>query len=191
MLKQVIAHLNKFIEVNEKDAQEILTFFEVRNLKKKEIIAEAGSLCNFNYFVLSGCLHMYFITDKGTERTVQFAIENWWMTDYLALHHRTASDFFIQAVEDAQILSITYDKQEQLLTQFPKLERYFRIINQISYGSSIRKVKHIYNLSKEEIYFNFITQFPEFEQRVPQFLIASFLGLTPEYVSEIRGKKRS
>lgn len=191
MSKQFIEHINKFIEVSEKDFQEILTFFDLRSINKKEIIVEAGDKCNFNHFVLKGCLHMYFISDKGIKRTIQFAIENWWLTDYLAYRNRIITDFYIQAVEDTQILTIAHDKQEQLLYQFPKLEKYFRIIYQISYGSSLMRMKYSYDYSKEDIYFHFTEQFPEFAQRVPQYLIASFLGLTPEYVSEIRSRKRS
>ena len=191
MSKQFFEHINRFVTVSERDFEEILSFFEQRTLKKKELITEAGTKCNSNHFVLKGCLQMYYVSDKGTERTVQFAIENWWMADYLAYHHRTFTDFSIQAVEDTQILSITYDRQIRLLSQFPQLERYFRIIYQIAYGSSLTRMKYIHDFSKEEMYFHFTEQFPGFAQRIPQYLIASFLGLTPEYVSEIRAKNRS
>ncbi|WP_350287294.1 Crp/Fnr family transcriptional regulator [uncultured Croceitalea sp.] len=191
MSKELFQHINRFIEVDEVDFQKIASFFSPRSLKKKEVLVKASSQCNSNHFVLKGCLHMFFISNNGTERTVQFAIENWWLTDFLAYHNQTTTDFYIQAVEDTQIISITYNKQEQLLKQFPQLEKYFRCIFQISYGASLVKMKYQFDLSKEEIYFHFTTQFPEFAQRVPQYLIASFLGLTPEYVSEIRGKKRS
>ena len=189
--KRLFEHFNKFVEVSEKEFQEIVTFFDLHSFSKKEIIVEAGNTCNSIYFVLEGCIHMFFISDNGSERTVQFAIENWWMTDYLAFNNQKITDFYIQAVESTQALSISYDNQEKLLSLYPKLERYFRIISQVSYGSSLMKLKYLYDLSKEEIYFHFIEHFPEFAQRVPQYLIASFLGLTPEYVSEIRNKKRS
>ena len=152
---------------------------------------EAGNSCSHNFFVLKGCLHMYFTNEKGIERTVQFAIDDWWMTDCLAYLNQTKSGFTIQAVEDTQLLSITFDGQEQLLEEFPQLERYFRIMYQIGYGSSLMKMKHMFDFSKEEIYLHFTEHYPDFAQRVPQYLIASFLGLTPEYVSEIRAKKRS
>lgn len=189
--KGLFVHFNKFVEVSEIEFQEIKTFFDLHKFRKKEIFVEAGHNCNFNYFVLKGCLHMFFISDKGTERTVQFAIENWWMTDYLAFLKHGTTGFYIQAVENTQVFSISYEHQEKLLSLYPKLERYFRIISQVSYGASLMKIKYIYDLSKEDMYFHFIEQFPEFVQRVPQYLIASFLGLTPEYVSEIRNKRRS
>ncbi|EZH71403.1 cyclic nucleotide-binding protein [Aquimarina atlantica] len=191
MATQFFDHINMFVNIDEKDFQRILTFFDLRSVNKKEIIVKAGDLCNFNHFVVDGCLQMFYINDKGTERTIQFAIENWWMTDFLAYHNQSITDFYIQAVENTKILSISYDKQEELLNEFPKLEKYFRVIYQISYGASLIKMKYLLDLSKEEIYFQFTEHFPKFAQRVPQYLIASFLGLTPEYVSEIRNKKRS
>lgn len=191
MSKQFFDHINNYVEVNAMDFQEILSFFSFQNLGKKEIIGEAGHKCNFNHFVVQGCVHMYFIDDKGTHRTVQFSIENWWITDNLAFLNKVTTDFYIQAVEKTQLLSISYENQEQLLSQFPQLEKYFRVIYQTAFGSSILKMKYLYDFSKEEIYFHFTEHFPEFAQRVPQYLIASFLGLTPEYVSEIRSKKRS
>ncbi|WP_036385556.1 Crp/Fnr family transcriptional regulator [Muricauda sp. MAR_2010_75] len=191
MSEQFFAHINKFIPVSHEDFQAIITFFEFQNVFKKQLLLEAGNSCTHNYFVLNGCLHMYFTNEKGVERTVQFAIDNWWMTDGLAYLNQTRTDFTIQAVEDTKLLSITFEKQEQLLKEFPQMERYFRIMYQIGYGASLRKMKHMFDFSKEEIYFHFTEHFPEFAQRVPQYLIASFLGLTPEYVSEIRAKKRS
>lgn len=134
---------------------------------------------------------MYFTTEKGTERTVQFALECWWLTDFLAFQNHTSTNFNVQAVEKSQVLSLSNVQQELLLEEFPMLERYFRTIYQIAYGATLVKLKYLYDLSKEEIYLHFIEHFPEFAQRVPQYLIASFLGLTPEYVSEIRAKNRS
>ena len=191
MSDQFFSHINQFVAVSKEDFQRINTYFDCQNVSKKQVLIEAGSSCTLNYFVLKGCLHMYFTNEKGIERTVQFAIDDWWMTDCLSYLNQTKTEFAIQAVEDTQLLSITFEKQEQLLEKFPQLERYYRIMYQIGYGSSLRKMKHLFDFSKEEIYFHFTEHYPDFAQRVPQYLIASFLGLTPEYVSEIRAKRRS
>lgn len=191
MTNHFFEHLNKFVTIKEEDFKKIILFFDIRNLNKKEAIIEATNKCNFNHFVLSGCLQMYFVNNKGVERTIQFAIENWWMTDCLAFYNEGTTDFHIQAVEKSQILSISIDKQKKLLEEFPKLEKYFRSIYQISFGASQMRMKYLYDFSKEEIYFNFIDKYPDFAQRIPQYLLASYLGLTPEYVSKIRNKKRS
>ncbi len=191
MSQQLLNHIEKYVEVSANDTRGILDYFELVNLRKKEYLVKAGSRCLYNYFVLKGCLNMYFDNEKGMPQTVQFGIENWWLSDYLAFAGQRNTEFYIQAVVATKVLQISYTDQERLLMQFPYLEKYFRNIFQIAYGASLMRVKHLYALSKEEIYLHFTEQYPEFAQRVPQYLIASFLGLTPEYVSEIRRKRLS
>lgn len=191
MSRQFYNHLKKFIEIDEEKFSTILSYFQTKSLNKKEVLISAGNKCSSNYFVLEGCLHMFFINDKGAENTVQFGIENWWLTDNLSFLQQSTTEFYIQAVEKSEILIISYDKLEELLNQFPELEKYFRSVYQIAYGAAIMKMKYIFNFSKEEIFFHFRDKYPDFVQRVPQYLLATFLGLTPEYLSEIRKKKRS
>jgi CRP-like cAMP-binding protein len=134
---------------------------------------------------------MFYINEKGIEQTTQFAIENWWMADYMSFGSQTPSSFYIQAVENSDILSIDFHAQEKLLEEFPQLERYFRIIFQRAYASSQLRIKYLYDFSKEELYDHFNTHFPDFVQRIPQYMLASYLGFTPEYLSELRKKKLS
>ncbi len=190
-LESFFGHLCQYVDISKEEFNDMLSFFEERNLAKKEILMHAGGPCTHAHVVLKGCMHMYFVNEKGVERTVQFALKNWWLTDFLAFQNKSNTDFFIQAVEKSEVLSISLDQQERLLEKYPKLERYFRMIYQTAYGASLMRTKYLSDFSKEEIYFHFTEQYPRFAQRVPQYLIASFLGLTPEYVSEIRAKKRS
>ncbi|SEH70465.1 cAMP-binding domain of CRP or a regulatory subunit of cAMP-dependent protein kinases [Paenimyroides aquimaris] len=181
-------HLDKFITISDSEFAEILSFFEIRTIRKKENLLEEGQICKEHYFVLKGVLRKFFINEKGTEQTTEFAIENWWLTDNLAYEHQLKTGFYIQAVETSEILVITQKNQEQLLAQFPVLERYFRFIYQRAYAASQMRIKYIFSYSKDEFYFQLVKKYPEFVQRVPQYLIASFLGFTPEYLSEIRKK---
>lgn len=131
---------------------------------------------------------MYFISDRGSEQTLQFAINNWWITDTLAFQNNRSSEFCIQAVESSIILQISHKNQESLFLEFPKMETYFRHIYETAYGAAIMRMKYIFNYSKEEIYFEFRNAFPDFVNNVPQYLVATYLGLSPEYVSKIRRK---
>ncbi|MEM8937973.1 MAG: Crp/Fnr family transcriptional regulator [Bacteroidota bacterium] len=188
---QFLEHIRNFTEFEKDDFDRIQDYFDVQVYRKKDIILSAGSKCNCNYHVLEGCLHMFFTGENGIQRTVQFAIENWWITDSLAFNKGKVTDFTIQAVENTTLLRISRENQEKLLIEFPSLETYFRKIYEISFGASLMKMKYVFDYSKEEIYLHFTKSFPQFTQRVPQYLIASYLGLTPEYVSEIRAKNRS
>ncbi|MFV8326582.1 Crp/Fnr family transcriptional regulator [Flavobacterium sp. ZS1P14] len=184
-------HLEKFIEVNEEELSDILAFFQIANITKKENLLVEGQICKSHYFVLKGCLRKFFINNKGIEQTTEFAIENWWITDNFAYERGLPTEFYIQAVEDSEVLTIDSYSQEKLLVEFPKMERYFRFIYQRAYAASQMRIKYLYDLSKEEFYNHLCRKHPEFVQRIPQYLIASFLGFTPEYLSEIRNKNRS
>lgn len=184
-------HLRKFVDIDEEEFAEILSYFTVLEVGKKENLLAEGGMCKSCFFVLSGCLRMFFINEKGVEQTTQFAIENWWITDNMAYEHEQPSAFYIQAVENSQVMILHRYSQEELLQQFPKMERYFRFIYQRAYAASQRRIKFLYEFTREELYHHFNDHYPEFVQRIPQYLIASYLGFTPEYLSEIRSKARS
>ncbi|MEO1033372.1 MAG: Crp/Fnr family transcriptional regulator [Bacteroidota bacterium] len=187
-MKELLKHLRAYILISEKEFQQIEMYFEYFEVKKKQNLNAFKNISKYNFFVVQGCLNMYFINDKGENQSIQFAIENWWMSDLLSLYRNKESVLYIQAIEDCKIVSISKDNQEKLFTALPKIERYFRIIYQIAYGASLYRIKYLYQGSKAERYFHFVNHHPKFAQRIPQYLIASFLGLTPEYVSEIRAK---
>lgn len=184
-------HLRKFIKIDEEEFETVLSYFTLREVKKKENLLMEGDVCRSQYFVLSGCLRMFFMNEKGVEQTTQFAIENWWITDNMAYERQQASAFHIQAVEYSHVLKIDHHEQEQLLQLLPKMERYFRFIYQRAYAASQRRIRFLYEFTREELYHHFNDHYPEFVQRLPQYLIASYLGFTPEYLSEIRSKARS
>ncbi|PWG79921.1 Crp/Fnr family transcriptional regulator [Pararcticibacter amylolyticus] len=184
-------HLEKFIEVDDSEFDAILRYFTLEKVTKKENLMMAGSVCRSHFFVLQGCLRKFFINEKGIEQTTEFAIENWWLTDNLAYEQQGTSEFYIQAVERSEVLTISKPSQDKLLQDIPKMERYFRFIYQRAYAASQMRIKYLYDFSREELYFHFLDRYPAFIQRIPQYLIASFLGFTPEYLSEIRAKKRS
>jgi CRP-like cAMP-binding protein len=181
-------HINNYTTIDENEFEKISSYFQIVSVGKKEAIYSSGNKPLKHYFILDGCAQMYFIKQDGSEQTVQFALKNWWITDYLSFQNKKSSEFYIKSVEPTTYLQIGYEQQEVLLEQFPKMETYFRTIFQIAYGASLMRIKYIYSYSKEEIYFHFRDAFPEFINAVPQYLIASYLGLSPEYLSKIRKK---
>ncbi|RZK38855.1 MAG: Crp/Fnr family transcriptional regulator [Pedobacter sp.] len=187
-MQNLIAHIKKSINLSPLDCDAITSGTKLINLKKKDFLLEEGRICKANYFVSKGCLRMFFINHKGVEQITQFAIENWWISDYMSFSKQTASLFYIQAVEDSDILALSLSDQEHLLTKVPKLERYFRLNMQRALGAAQQRVKFSHDFSKEESYRHFIASFPSFVQRIPQYMLASYLGLTPEYLSELRKK---
>jgi CRP-like cAMP-binding protein len=188
MYPNFINHIRKYVDL-EGDAIEILNqYIEPITFKKKEFLLKEGNVCRSIYFVEKGCLRMFFINDKTSEQITQFALENWWMADFFSFTDSKPSPYFIQAVEKSEIVSIDAPSLEALLKELPQMERYLRIVMQRALAASQLRMKLMYELSKEEFYTHFCKSFPGFIQRVPQYMIASYLGLTPEYVSELRKK---
>jgi len=187
-MQNFINHLKKYIAFNEDELQILSSYVKTISLKKKEFLLQEGQVCKANYFVEKGCLRMFFINDKGVEQITQFALENWWVSDYMSFSMQSKSQFYIQAVENSDIVVIEANKQEELFKKLPQLERYFRIMMQRAYSAAQMRVKFFHDFSKEESYRHFVAMFPEFVQRIPQYMLASYLGLTPEYLSELRKK---
>lgn len=181
-------HIAKFVAVSDAEFDSIAAFFQTLEVKKKVNLLTEGQVCKYHYFVLDGCLRKFFINDKGIEQTTEFAIEHWWITDNLAYEQQRPTEFFIQAVERSQILRIDYSAQQALLQQHPIMERYFRCIYQRAYAAAQMRIKYLYDYSKDEMFHHFSRQYPDFVRRIPQYLIASFLGFTPEYLSELKKK---
>ena len=189
--KQLAQHLRRYTEVPEKEVQPILSHFQTITVAKKVNLIEAGQICRYHYYVGKGCLRMFFINGKGNEQTLQFAIENWWLTDHRSFSSQRETGFFIQAVERCELLAIDLSNQEHMFHAHPCMERYFRKIYEIAYGVAQQGMKLRYELSGEDMYFHFVRAFPDFANRIPQYLLASYLGITPEYLSEIKKSART
>ena len=188
MYTELINHIQKYVWLDEDAIQAIGTYFQPLSVENKEYLVREGQICKSHYFVKKGCLRMFYNSNKGLEQIVQFAIENWWLTDYFSIDNQQASDYNIQAIEPSEVLSIDKLSFDKLTEEAPMLERYLRTIAQRGLAASQFRLKLIFNLSKEEMYLHFSSLFPEFVQRIPQYMLASYLGITPEYLSEIKKK---
>ena len=189
MHNNIIQHIRKYIELSENEVVTFDKYVETLQLKKKEFILQEYKVCKQLYFVEKGCLRMYFINNKGVEQITQFALDGWWISDYQSFNNNAPSEYYIQAIEESNLVSIEKQNFDILLSELPQLERYFRRMLQKDVAGAQLRSKLLYEMSKEEFYVHFSTSFPEFMLRVPQYMIASYLGLTPEYLSELRKKK--
>jgi CRP/FNR family transcriptional regulator len=132
---------------------------------------------------------MYIVNDNGAEQVIQFGVENWWITEYVSLKSGRPSLFNIQAVEDSEIIALERREEDELFAKVPQLERYFRLVLEKAYSAQLMRINFIFNMSAEERYRYFTSRNPEFVQRVPQYVLASYLGFTPEFMSKLRAKK--
>jgi CRP-like cAMP-binding protein len=191
MSESLKLHIKRYIDITDEEFLDVMAFLKPLDFRKKQNLFKEGEICQSNYFVVKGCLRLFFVNEKGTEQTTQFALENWWIADYFSFSNRTPSAFFVQAVEASSVLAIDFAAQEKMLNDHPVMEKYFRSIHQRAHAASQTRIKYMYSMSREELYHQFNSLYPEFVQRIPQYLLASYLNFTPEYLSEIRSKRIS
>lgn len=185
----LIHHIKKITASPKLENDRILSFFETKAFKKKAILLEEGKRCSSYFFVVKGCLRLFFTDNNGAEQTLQLALENWWLTDIDAFRSERQSAYTIQALEATEVLTLTARNYELMQAKFPIMEKYFRLIYERAYAASLSRIRMISRMPKDEFYDLFQSKYPAFLQRIPQKVLASFLGFTPEYLSELRKKK--
>lgn len=191
MPSPLINHITRYIQLDPDKQLEVDRAFTVKAFSKKERVFSEGHhnipLC----FIQRGCLRLFSIDEKGKEQITHFAIENWWLTDFTAFGSHQAATFSMETVEPSTLVSIHHENLERLSKTVPQIDHYLRINLHRALGAAQNRVRLKYTLSKEQRFFNFANNYPDFVQRVPQYMLASFLGLTPEYISELRRKRKN
>lgn len=185
---KLIEHFSKYIKLNIEEIELIDSLFTPKNLKKKEFLLRSGETCRTESFIISGCLRTYSIDENGFEHTITFAIEDWWTGDLLSFLTETPSFYNIIALENTEILQITKIDLDKLYLEVPKLERYFRLLIQNAYVSQQQRINQNLSQTAEQRYLEFIGKHSAFLQRIPQKHIASYLGITPVFLSMLRKK---
>ncbi|MGI4021828.1 MAG: Crp/Fnr family transcriptional regulator [Janthinobacterium lividum] len=161
-------------------------FFQYKTCKKKTLLLSKGQVCNFEAYIIKGCVKKYYLDQNGDEVILQFAVEDWWISDMVSFTEQIPSLLYIETMEETELLQINFQDKEQLFKQVPQLERVFRLLVQRAYSVLENRFLTGVAASAEERYLNFIKKYPMLPQRVPQYQIASYLGITPEALSRIK-----
>ncbi|MBM2841968.1 MAG: Crp/Fnr family transcriptional regulator [Bacteroidetes bacterium] len=146
-------------------------------------------MCRAVAFVNNGCLRCYSVDDKGEEHIVQFAIEDWWISEPYSALTGEPSEYNIDALEGSELLLLEKEPQRRLLEEIPKFERLFRLLLENRFVATQRRINESLSISAEELYLNFLKTYPDIAKRVPQSQIASYLGITPQSLSRIRKER--
>jgi CRP-like cAMP-binding protein len=185
----IINHVRKFVTLTDEEALQFSATFKEVKVKRRQFIVQPNYIAKNRYFVIKGALRGYIIGDKGQDHTIQLAIEEWWISDYNSYIYQQPATMFVMALEDCILLEISFEEEQKLKTLNHKYETFFRIIAERSLAYMQRRVITNITKSAEERYNNFLEKYPLFAQRVPQYALASYLGMTTEFLSKIRNKK--
>jgi len=184
--RKLIDHIRRYVPLSPKEEEIILDLIKVKKFQKGEFVVQAGDICMECSFVVSGCLKSYRTDDSGKEHVVSFAIENWWTGDLGSFCAQQPADYHVQCLEDSDLAMFHYDVMEQLYQEVPIMERFFRLLLMRSYVATQRRVVDGMSIPAKQLFIQFSTRYPEMMQRIPQYLIAAYLGITPQFLSKIR-----
>ena len=179
--------IKEIISITDEEFELCKALFLPKKLRKRQYLLQEGDVCKYNAFVSAGLLRSYTVDDKGGEHILQFAFEGWWLGDIYSFLTGEPSVYNMEALEPCELLLITKPSWELLLEKIPAFERYFRILIQNNLVATQRRLMGTLSGTAEEKYVNFINNFPGCLNRVPQHMIASYLGITRETLSRIRG----
>lgn len=188
MFEEINAYIQRYTLCNPEEVAYFNSLLQHKTIAKKTFLLQEGEICKFEAFIKKGCIRTYYIDHKGAEVTLQFAIENWWVSDIASFHEQKPSRMFIETLEDCDLFILSPETKEKLLVQVPKFERMFRLMVQRNLTRLQERLFQTIATTAVEKYLDFIERYPTIPQRVAQHYIASYLGFSPEFLSKVRTK---
>jgi CRP-like cAMP-binding protein len=187
-LAKIIENINKIVTLTPEEELLFLSKVEIKHYKAKTLLLNSGEVAKYSYFVNSGLLRSFNINDNIVEHVLSFACEGWWIGDMYSLISQKPGNLFIEVLEDAEVVLLTREIQNELFVEIPKLERFFRILTENSLVAHQERLMDNLSLPAEERFDKFCKRYPTIIQRVPQKQIASYIGVTPEFFSKMKSK---
>lgn len=187
----ILKNISKHISLTNQEKSYFLSLLKEKKVAKKELILQQQQACKEINFVQTGVLRAFHVDTTGKESTIMFAVSDWWITDMYCFINQKPAMLNIEALEDSSVLQLQKDHLDDLYHKVPKFERFFRIMMQNAYiREQLRTIENL-SLQAEERYYNFLQKYPEAVKRIRQKQIASYLGITPEFLSLIKSKQKN
>lgn len=182
----ILKNISRHIVLTSSEEEHFCSVLRKTSIKRKNYFLEEGAIAKDVAFVINGCLRAYSIDNNGFEHILQFAPQDWWITDMYSFVSGKPGTLFVDAVEDTEALLLSREDQLQLFNNIPKFERYFRILTEKSLVSSRQRMMDNLSLTAQERYETFCNYYPTLINALPQKMIASYIGVTPEFLSKMK-----
>ncbi len=181
-------HIEKITPLTDEEFEFVFSHFKTKKLKKHQYTVQEGELVNKDFWVLSGLLKAYFTDNNGKQYIMQFAMEDWWITDYQAYFNKTKATINIDCLEATELLYITLSDREKLCDELHKMANFFRKKSNSGYVALQHRILTLLSTNSQERYIQLLDKYPALFQRVPKSLIASYLGVSRETLSRLNSK---
>lgn len=185
-ITQLLEDFADYLPLDEQEAKELEPRLIERSLKRRQMILQAGEVCKHYFYIVEGCLRMYKLDSKGDEHNLQLSVEGGWIADIGSFHSEEPSQLYIETLEQSKILQIARPDLLYLYTTFPKFDRIFRVMVEDAFVMLQKRVLHNISSTAEERYLDFLVTHSRLVNRISNIQIASYIGVTPEYLSNLQ-----
>ncbi|SFR50300.1 cAMP-binding domain of CRP or a regulatory subunit of cAMP-dependent protein kinases [Robiginitalea myxolifaciens] len=187
-LQPLLNQIQRYVSLTEGEIEKLLAICEVKTFRKRQFLDQPGFVSGYRNYILKGAFRSYFIDPEGKEHTVQIAIEDWFVSDFYSYITQTPATLFVEAQEDTTLVQMAYKDIEGLCKEIHALSEYFRITTERAFAFSRHRALSGISMSAEARYLEWAARYPEMDRRISQKVIASYLGMTPEFLSKIKKK---
>lgn len=182
----ILKYVQQIVTLTSEEEAYFISLLRHRKLKRRQFLVQAGEVCGYEHFVVKGCLRAYYVDANAQEHVVQFAVENWWIGDLASFITGREASFYVEALEPSEVLLISKEDLTTLYQRVPKFERLFRILLQHAFVALQERTIQNLSMPAKERYERFMNKYPGMAARIALVHIASYLGMTPEFLSKIR-----
>lgn len=184
----ILNNIARFVKLSDDEIAQFTSILKTTRIKKKQFVIQPGFVAEYRNYIVEGAVRVFYLDELGKEHTISIGIEDWYFTDFYSYLNRTPAEYYAEALEDSIILQMKYEDIEDLCSRIHPLCQYFRLFTERSISYSYKRI--ISNISKtsEERYWEYVNKYPQIANRVPQYVLASYLGISPESLSRIRSR---
>lgn len=182
----ILNNIKRYVVLSEEEKKRLTTIIRTTKIRKRQYIDQPGYVCKFRNYIVQGAFRSYYVDKDGKEHTVQIAVEDWFVSDFYSYIAQTPATLYVEALEDSVIFQMNYEDIEGLCKEIQGLSEYFRVTTERAFAFSRNRALSNLSMTAEEKYIELLERYPNIVNRVPQKVIASYLGITPEFLSKIR-----
>ncbi|MEH6682617.1 MAG: Crp/Fnr family transcriptional regulator [Sediminicola sp.] len=184
-MEKLRKHIEQISPMTEEEFESVKPFFTIRKVLKNQYLIQQGDDAKYEYLIMSGIFRVFYLDGNGKEHIVQFATENWWMSDYIAYFNQKKANMYVLCMEPGEVLCLTLDGRERLSVLLPKMEHFFRIKLTNGYMSLQQRIISLLSGTPQQRYEEFANQYPNLIQKIPKKYIAEYLGVSRETLSRL------